>query len=248
MPATIYNIDSTNNLITFDDGIPRTATLSSGQYTASALATQVGTKMTSGGGQTYTCTYDSTAMKFTISAAGAFTLFFNSARSPYFALGFNFAATSTATSQTSLNVVSLEQPTMINVSILEFNDSLFCGTTGTTSTSSSTTATAVGNLQSSFLIRLKETSSSLNVKEFEADELTGILKLSKPISFSKLHIQLKDLNDNLISLNGADWVAYLYVYHEAPYPHIGFENWNCPCCRDDKTKQNKKRCNTCMSK
>lgn len=68
-------IDSTNNKIDFKKtagGSELTATLTAGAYTPSALATHIGTQMTSAAsGPTITCTYSGTTKKFTITSNGA---------------------------------------------------------------------------------------------------------------------------------------------------------------------------------
>lgn len=68
-------IDSTNNKIDFKKasaGAELTATLTAGSYTPSALATHVGSAMTTAAsGPTITCTYSSTTKKFTLTSDGA---------------------------------------------------------------------------------------------------------------------------------------------------------------------------------
>jgi len=74
IPVTWYNINSTNNILIWDDtlGAVVTTTITQGNYTASGLATEIGTQMTADEtvGDTYTCTYDSTTQKFTIAGDG----------------------------------------------------------------------------------------------------------------------------------------------------------------------------------
>jgi len=74
IPTTWYNINSTNNILLWDDtlGAAVTTTITPGNYTATELATEIGTQMTSDEtvGDTYTCTYDSTTQKFTIAGDG----------------------------------------------------------------------------------------------------------------------------------------------------------------------------------
>jgi hypothetical protein len=67
-------IDAENNKLDFKEGaISKVATLANGSYTLAALATEIGTKMTTAGTQTYTATVSATNA-FTISAASAFGL------------------------------------------------------------------------------------------------------------------------------------------------------------------------------
>ena len=78
VPKTQYLINSSNSTIYFDEGAGEiSATVSSGNYTTSALATALGNAMTTSGGQTYTATVDDTTTnKYTISAPGGFSLIF----------------------------------------------------------------------------------------------------------------------------------------------------------------------------
>jgi len=68
------DIDATNNKIDFSEGgSVLVATLTSGSYTLSQLATEVQTQLDSAGSLTYTCSYDADD-KLTISATGGFNL------------------------------------------------------------------------------------------------------------------------------------------------------------------------------
>ena len=67
-------VTSTTKYIDFNDGTTHAAILTEGNYDADSLATEIGSKMTAVGGQTYTCSYSNTTNKFTISAPSNFTL------------------------------------------------------------------------------------------------------------------------------------------------------------------------------
>lgn len=113
MTNTIYNIDASNNKVYFYENVTaKVATLSAGSYSASTLATEAATQMTttSGGYNTYTVTYDNTTKKLAFSASNAF--YFNwAADSGYGAwqqLGFNYLTnTNAATSVVAPNVINL---------------------------------------------------------------------------------------------------------------------------------------------
>lgn len=74
IPVTWYNINSTNNILLWDDSIGGaiTTTITPGNYTANELATELGTQMTAdeAQGDTYTVTYNSTTQFFTIAGDG----------------------------------------------------------------------------------------------------------------------------------------------------------------------------------
>ena len=78
VPKTQYLINGSNATIYFNEGGDEiSATVSPGNYTADTLATALGNAMTAAGGQTYTATADDTTTnKYTISAAGGFSLIF----------------------------------------------------------------------------------------------------------------------------------------------------------------------------
>lgn len=71
-------INSKNNKIDFTEGGGElTATLTSGSYTPAALCTEIDTRMTAAGSQSYTVSFNSITRKFTIAQGGAsFSLLF----------------------------------------------------------------------------------------------------------------------------------------------------------------------------
>ena len=67
------HIHSYNNKVYFTETATEyVATLTTGFYNASTLATEVAAQMTAAGSLTYTCTYDSVSGKLTVSATGSF--------------------------------------------------------------------------------------------------------------------------------------------------------------------------------
>ena len=108
-------IDSTNNKVEFQEtaGTTLTATLTSGSYTPSALATEVQTQMnTTGGTPVYTVTYSAITKKFTLASdRGGSSVFIlvgtgsNSAQSAHRLLGFDDENTTNAASITSTYIL-----------------------------------------------------------------------------------------------------------------------------------------------
>jgi len=78
LPRTWYDVTSSNSKIYFTDaGGSHTATLTSGSYTVSNLATEIASKMTTASGsKTFTCTVNNNTMKYTIATqdASSFTM------------------------------------------------------------------------------------------------------------------------------------------------------------------------------
>lgn len=109
-----FVIDSTNNKINFKEsggGSELTATLASGTYTSTSLASEIKTKMQAAVGATgtYTVTNSATTGKWTISTSLGFLSILwatgtNAANSTRTAIGFNNADSTGATSYTGQNV------------------------------------------------------------------------------------------------------------------------------------------------
>ena len=79
MPVTVYNVNTNNQQIPFQEGgVGKFAELTPGQYTAATLATEIETQMTTVSGiSVFTVTYDSKASKFTITSTNNFRLIYN---------------------------------------------------------------------------------------------------------------------------------------------------------------------------
>lgn len=108
-------IDSSNNKVQFQEaaGVTQTATLTSGAYTPSELATEVQTQLnTTGGTPVYTVTYSATTRKFTIASdrggGATFVLVGNGSSAEFSAhklLGFDDVASTNAASVESTYVL-----------------------------------------------------------------------------------------------------------------------------------------------
>jgi len=98
-----FYISSTTNKIDFNEGSGElTATISTGAYSASSLATAIQNALNSVGSLTYTVSYSDTTNKFTISASGTFSLLWktgtNSAQTIGKHIGFDISADDTGQS------------------------------------------------------------------------------------------------------------------------------------------------------
>ena len=134
LPVTVYNVNTNNHQIPFQEsGVPKFAQLTPGQYTASTLATEIGTRMTAASGvSTFTATYNLTTSKFTITSTNNFMLIYNlfPGSTSRYLLGFNNATTSNTTSHTTDNIADLSYPGSICINVRENNDPTFTTTTG----------------------------------------------------------------------------------------------------------------------
>lgn len=113
IPYTWNNITSINNqfsLIEYPGPVSYGETIPSGRYTASTLASELQTILNNTPNKlnTYTVSYDTNSMKFTISATGNFQLDFTGSNSIGTALGFGPVLTPEGTSIQSTGVAVLQ--------------------------------------------------------------------------------------------------------------------------------------------
>ncbi len=114
MTNSIYAVDGSNNRIYIDeDGNPFTATLSSGSYTSSELATELKIQLELVGAGTYTITYNAPQHTFTIAVSGVVVLKFlfasNTLNSGRLLIGFNDIDTVGSASDTSDFPIQLQK-------------------------------------------------------------------------------------------------------------------------------------------
>ena len=147
----------------------------------------------------YTLTYSNTTMKVSIGGTGAFSL--NFATSPYTGstvhkeLGFSFADTSSATSQTSTNAISLERPTELLLEVREFGSNWHIGA-------------RTSRIQTSFYVPLTESQGFLCW--FNNDTFDQELYFEKgQKSFGSLSFCLFNKSGSVVSINGIDWSIVL---------------------------------------
>lgn len=127
IPYTFYSVNASNNQVKFVEASSsptvKTATLSpAGNYTSASIETELASAMTAAGSQTYSCNYDDSTGKITVSAAGTFkVLSGNNGSSAWDVLGLSKTAdTASATSVTFQNYADLAS----NTSILIVSSSL----------------------------------------------------------------------------------------------------------------------------
>ena len=194
IPVSVYNVNTNNHQIPFEEsGTPKFAQLTPGNYTATTLATEIGTRMTATSGvSNFTVTYDTKTSKFTIVSTNNFRLIYNlfPGSSSRKLLGFNEATTSNATSHTSDNVIDLAYPRAIFINVRENVDSTFTSPTGFNST---------------FYIPVSYAFGSPQI--LDAQTFPQTLELSDRTKY--LTITLPDKNGATLDLNGVDWEMML---------------------------------------
>lgn len=121
------DVDALSNKINFSEGGPElTATLVTGAYSMSALATQIKTQMDAVGGQVYTVSVSSNV--FTISAPGVFSLLVtsgtNAAASAYSHIGYTGADVSGLTSYAGAEVETVTKTVSLKVTNATLNETV----------------------------------------------------------------------------------------------------------------------------
>jgi hypothetical protein len=218
MPNSIYNFTNSNNYLyiaeTGAGGGTVGILITPGCYTATQVATIIGQQLTSHSllGYTYTCTYSTNTLKFTITSTGNFQMLMTSnnnyaSKPAGQILGFNLD-TSPALSQTGDTIPQLYQPTHIFIDIAEFPV---------------ITRSTNYFLYGTFFVNLTTNSGSIeNWSLFERNYEVDFYGTSRAIS--ELNIRLKIRNtlnqsvENLFiggndsvepDLNGGDWTMVL---------------------------------------
>lgn len=110
MPLSYYNINNTNNTISFNDGVARVATLTSGVYNITQLIQNLKIVMDGVSTLVFTITYNSILQKVNISSTSNFSINFTSLSSDLpILLGFNRANYTGASSYLSDNVININR-------------------------------------------------------------------------------------------------------------------------------------------
>ena len=199
-PNTIYNIQTgINDVVCLTrSSTDYTVTIDAGSYTANALATAIQAEMNDADSNSYTCTYDSKTMKFTITGSAAFTLTWathtSASTGMYKVLGWTAADTSSATSQTATVVANLSSPTSMLMRITEFGS---CG--------------VCGNLPYTFDLPLNVASGMLTYIASSTNYPQRLSFGQAGRSFQNLHVRLFDDENTEIELNGAEWELLLEI-------------------------------------
>jgi len=216
IPATYYTVNSTNNLIVFNDGSTnQTATISSGNYSANALASAIQTAMQTlitaeSDGNTVTVSYSSTTFAFTFAITpGTLSLKFSQANTMWQLLGFTNADTSSVASVTGSNVVSMERPDLLVISIQELDIQIYKGST---------------SINGTFVIRFDSPAATVNV--WEPQKVVAV-QYYEPKTLNKLTINLTDITGTNVSLNGADWIFIMRIFRKNPWEA-------CGCCGENR--------------
>lgn len=197
IPNTIYNVRSTNNVVAWTDSAGTwTASLPSGSYTGSTLATALKTLMDATSGLVYTVTYSSTTGKLTFSESIAGNINFDfattTASTAHDVLGVGAVNTTPAATYTSTNVINLASPASVSLYCREAGDS-----PGFRSTS--------GHPSQIILPLLAE----FGVYAFRSSDVLAQFMVFRNTTRT-MYFELRDNNTGVpISFEGANWELYL---------------------------------------
>lgn len=216
IPDSVYNITSSNDTVLWNQDSPVSANCSSvlthGLYTSSELATAIQDALTEGGsGSTWTVEFDTATMKYTTQKTDGGLFYWRMAAgpTPYYEFGLSNTVIDVITGRTSTIAVfnisdyisRLERPSVINLSINEFDSPLYLGRGDNSSAPS---------IASSFLVPFKDGNGAINVYKPFCSKNTKAL--STPTTFSSLKVKLTDINGAPVDLNNADWSAHLSIF------------------------------------
>lgn len=198
MPNTLYNIRSgVNAKIDFNDGVNKTATLTPGNYSMSALMSHVLTQLNAVSSGFTAVTYSSTSLKVTIARSSIFNLLWasgaNTAQSTAEILGFSATDLSAASTYTGDKAAGFFQPLSLFLAVDELGSPL----------------TNTYGLLSTFKIPVTVGAEGLQVMADSQWYPQVVAALGKNIA--QLTCRVFFENGEVVSLNGADWEMLLEV-------------------------------------
>lgn len=197
-PLTMYNVNSSNNTIYFNDGSARSVVLPPSNYDVYALIAAIKVAMESVSALTFTVTYSDQTLKITVTGSLAFSFTFgtNTSYSASKIIGFNNANTSSSVTQTGNNAINLSIPLYIMIKVDGFSSSIKSSNPYDNATF---VVSTVGN---------------------NSDILTwtpGSFYQQRVLSFndnvSDLRVVLRDYNNTQIDLNGGHWSMLLRLIY-----------------------------------
>lgn len=204
IPNIQYNIDSTNNLIYFDDGSALTAALTSGAYNYISLPIEIKTQLEAVSGNTFSVTYDENTYKITIAiSAGTFSLTFgtNTTNSAAGILGFQVVDTAAASSHTSYNSINLSLPPYFYIQIPQLGVHVRSSLNGDWAT---------------FVINTSGNSG--DIESFSMFNRYQLLESFQHSSLGTINVVIKNRGGALLDVRGTEWIMILKLH----YPQTQF--------------------------
>lgn len=196
IPKTIYNVDSSNNVVYFNDGSAKTATLTNGSYsTIDQLATEITSKVTTASGiQTYTYTYDSVTGFLTITSSGTSSFTWSSNLNLGKMCGY-VADTASGTSHVSTQRVNLENRPWLYLTCKQLADQSISSNQGIDNS----------------ILSVNSISHAYGGVIEEVYDLYPHHTLGAYQTFNRLSFRLVDASGNVVDLNGSEFFVELDV-------------------------------------
>lgn len=201
IPYSWYVFDSTNNLIVFNEGgSDLTATITPGNYDATTIITEIKTRMDAAGTLTYTPTYNSSTLKLTIAATGAFVLKFSQAGTAYKQLGWNAADTASSATQVAPRVINLAGFNYLYITVKNF------------------VARGLTSDLQNFSFKVQVPNDPGEVVFYTQNSGINQITFQQNAGFSEqdMKISLRNPDGQLVELNGRDWSCTLRVTFYLP--------------------------------
>lgn len=192
IPNTLYNITGDNGTIYWTQAGARTATLSPGAYSVSALVVALASAMeTVDATQTYNVSYSATTMKITITCSAPIGLTCsNSSVAIWDTLGFSTGADrAPATSHEGDDVLRLDFPSYLLISIAEFSPA------GVVSTD---------NFRGNFAVAMDINSQYIQIYGHK-NSFDNLSEYTSRNGINSLTVRLLKPDGTLADLNGANW-------------------------------------------
>lgn len=188
IPNTIYNINTTNNNLSFNDPVNGTVSvnLSPGSYDISNLTSVLGQLMTSNGSQQYSVVYKPETFRVTFSATSPFSLQLNIQHTVASVIGFPATMSATGTSLTGTSAAKLNQLSVF-INIDQFYPN----------------GVYSDKFPFSFIVPINKNAGDVCVF-YENTNFKQCINISKQPIYS-LTVTLYDQNKNVIDLNGSEW-------------------------------------------
>ena len=201
IPNTLYNIDSSNNVVYWDRGGALMATLPPGAYSITSLMVMLGSLMSAADGAfSYTIAYSETTMKLTISTTAAFSL---SVDNQDFALwtvlgwGGQTAPTAAALSHTAPAVVRLDFPNQLLINLGEWCPANLAST---------------ANIRSNFVVCMDHDSQYVMTHK-QLTSFDNGADYTTRNGLTTMQVALTDPDGLLVDLNGSEWSMVLRVFY-----------------------------------
>lgn len=209
-PEGEFEIDSTNNKIYFNDGADRTATLSSGSYTAAGLATEISTQMDAVAGTSgWIVSYQVAQNKFTFIPPTSITMqFSNQTNAAWDTIGFVSTSDAPYSSQFFADEVRIHTERIIHFDLNVATNITFLALIGpseeTFSLSETATVTIEGN-------NVDVWTSPAFTHTATIDDLMALAFLDEVSDNTVYRYWRVRINDRL-NPNGADAIKLSYIY------------------------------------